>query len=84
MFNCRERSSEMLKKFMRNSKLAGVYYAYNNLHKYLEEPFTSLMPEALFNISRFVMSEIVQERPKGVSLLYPYYLTCHLSALKNP
>lgn len=61
----------MLSKFQQNERLAGIYYAYNVLHRYLEEPFTSFMPEALFNIARFVLSELNYIRPKGVSLLYP-------------
>jgi len=31
------------------------------------EPFTSYMPEALFNISRFLMNEMKDVHPKGVS-----------------
>jgi len=31
------------------------------------EPFTSYMPEALFNISRFLMNETKDVHPKGVS-----------------
>lgn len=32
-----------------------------------DEPFTSYMPEALFNISRFLMNEMKDVHPKGVS-----------------
>jgi intraflagellar transport protein 122 len=32
-----------------------------------DEPFTSYMPEALFNISRFLMNETKDVHPKGVS-----------------
>ncbi|XP_023027775.2 intraflagellar transport protein Oseg1 isoform X1 [Leptinotarsa decemlineata] len=55
-----------LKQFHFNEKLAEIYYAYNTIHKYLEEPFTSYMPEALFNISRFLMSE-TNKHVKGIS-----------------
>lgn len=61
----------MLEKFHLNERLAGIYYAYHALHRYLEEPFTSFMPEALFNIARFVMSQINVVDAKGVSNLYP-------------
>lgn len=61
----------MLEKFYLNERSAGIYNAYHVLHRYLEEPFTSFMPEALFNIARFVMSQMNNISPKGVSNLYP-------------
>lgn len=61
----------MLGKMEEKEYLAEIYYAYNTLYKYLEEPFTSYMPEALFSIARFVMVETAEQRPKGISLLYP-------------
>lgn len=61
----------MLKSFYENERLAVIYYAYHSLHRYLEEPFTSLLPEALFNIARFLMAETSQNKPSGISLLYP-------------
>lgn len=62
---------ELIENFETNDRLAGIYYAFHAIHRYLEEPFTSYMPEALFNISRFLMTETAQNRPKGISLLYP-------------
>lgn len=67
----------MLEKFSLNEKLAGIYYAYHVLHRYLEEPFTSFMPEALFNIARFVMSQTNGTNSKGVSNLYPFDVNFH-------
>ncbi|KAJ8959436.1 hypothetical protein NQ318_022128 [Aromia moschata] len=67
---CKENNDnreQYLEQFKVNEKLAEIYYAYNTVHKYLEEPFTSYMPEALFNIARFLMIEAAQRRPKGVS-----------------
>ncbi|KDR19634.1 hypothetical protein L798_06155, partial [Zootermopsis nevadensis] len=58
---------EMINKFFEHEKYACIYYAYNTIQKYLDEPFTSYMPEALFNISRFLMNETKDVRPKGVS-----------------
>lgn len=58
---------EMISKFYEHEKYACIYYAYNTIHKYLNEPFTSYMPEALFNISRFLMNETKDVLPKGVS-----------------
>lgn len=75
-----DNGNEFLADFEQNERLAAIYYAYHAVYRYLEEPFTSYMPEALFNISRFLMTETVQHnRPKGVSLLYPltYYFFFH-------
>ncbi|CAH1993982.1 unnamed protein product [Acanthoscelides obtectus] len=65
--------AEDLEKFKINEKLADIYYAYDIVHKYLEEPFTSYMPEALFNIARFVMVRTDKKRPKGVSTFSVWY-----------
>lgn len=59
--------------FVYHDKCASIYYAYHAIHKYLEEPFTSYQPEALFNISRFLLNETRHSRPKAVtqfSILY--------------
>ena len=62
-----EKQEQYLDQFKINDKLAEIYYAFNTIHKYLEEPFTSYMPEALFNISKFLMIETTQKVLKGVS-----------------
>lgn len=58
---------EMLRKFEEHNSYASVYYAYHTIQRYLDEPFTSYMPEALFNIALFLMLEMKQVQPKGVS-----------------
>ncbi|KAF2899366.1 hypothetical protein ILUMI_06809 [Ignelater luminosus] len=65
--------NNMLNRFYENEHLANVYYAYNALHRYLEDPFTSYMPEALFNIARFVMAHTAQKLPSGISLFSILY-----------
>ncbi|KAK9891411.1 hypothetical protein WA026_014648 [Henosepilachna vigintioctopunctata] len=60
-------SQSYMRKFEKNERLSAIYYAYHSLHRYLEEPFTSFLPEALFNIARFLMNEIADNKPKGVS-----------------
>lgn len=37
-----------------------------------DEPFTSYMPEAIFNIARFLYHETSSECPPGVSRVYPF------------
>ncbi|KAK0080536.1 hypothetical protein PV325_013799 [Microctonus aethiopoides] len=51
------------------SDKADIYYAYHDVYKYMEEPFTSLMPEALFNISRYLLMKIQGIQLDGVSKL---------------
>lgn len=70
-------SDEQMKKFEHLHRLASIYYAYNTIHSYLTEPFTSNSPLALFNTSRFVANEINNENglpPKGISMLYVDYI----------
>ncbi|KAB0796579.1 hypothetical protein PPYR_10640 [Photinus pyralis] len=68
-----KKKEKMLNGYYKNEHLAEVYYCYNVIHRYLEDPFTSYMPEALFNISRFLMAQIANEKPKGVSLFSILY-----------
>lgn len=59
-----------LLEFGRLQKLANVYYGYDAVHKYLQEPFTNNPPLTLFHISRYVVNHIEKDAmaPKGVSL----------------
>ncbi|XP_049859178.1 intraflagellar transport protein 122 homolog [Schistocerca gregaria] len=59
--------TKMIERFHEHEKHASIYYAYDAIQKYLDEPFTSYMPEALFSISRYLMLETKDLRPKGVS-----------------
>lgn len=56
-----------------HEQLSEIYYAYDTIHRYLEEPFTAYMPEALFNISRYLMVEISRTKPPGVSAFAVYF-----------
>lgn len=64
-----------LRDFERLLKLANVYYAYDALHKYLQEPFTNNPPLTLFNISRYVANHIEKDAvaPKGVNMFTVLY-----------
>lgn len=66
-------STESQKKYESLHRLASIYYAYNTIHSYLSEPFTSSSPLTLFNTSRFVANQISDMNqglpPKGVSML---------------
>lgn len=64
-----------LREFERLLKLANIYYAYDALHKYLQEPFTNNPPLTLFNISRYVANHLEKDAvaPKGVNLFTVLY-----------
>eukprot|EP01135_Chromosphaera_perkinsii_P010267 Nk52_evm9s2085 gene=Nk52_evmTU9s2085 len=58
----------LLEKYQDHQQLADLYYAYNFIHHYTEEPFTSHLPESLFNIARFVLHELATGiTPLGIS-----------------
>ncbi|XP_014477546.1 PREDICTED: intraflagellar transport protein 122 homolog [Dinoponera quadriceps] len=71
--NLTKSADEIKTMFLNYSDKADVYYAYHEVHKYLEEPFTSLMPEALFNISRYLLMKTQNVRLDGVSKLTIMY-----------
>lgn len=65
-------SIESIREFERLHRLATIYYAYNTIHSYLTEPFTSNSPLTLFNTSRYVTNQISVDNglpPKGISML---------------
>jgi len=66
-----ETEQDMLEKFTKYQRLAEIYYVYHSIHMYAEEPFTSHLPEALFNLSRFLIHATTAWQydvpPKGVS-----------------
>ncbi|XP_040577415.1 intraflagellar transport protein 122 homolog [Lepeophtheirus salmonis] len=67
------RVDEYLKNFREYQRKASIYYAYHTIQRYTDEPFTSYMPEALFNISRYLMHEFIGDTPEGVSKFAVYY-----------
>lgn len=68
-----DQQKERLANFYTNERLAGIYYTYHVIHRYLEEPFTSYMAEGLFNIARFLMNETSEQKPTGISLFAIMY-----------
>ena len=58
----------MLQQKFRHCQLqAELYYAYGYIHQYVHEPFTPLQPEAVFNLSRFLVSGLGRNTPFGIS-----------------
>ena len=54
-----DQKEAMVRLFYEHQRKANIYYAYHTIHRYIEEPFTSYMPEALFNIARFLTHELI-------------------------
>ncbi|XP_072928707.1 intraflagellar transport protein 122 homolog isoform X3 [Hemitrygon akajei] len=63
----KEKQLEMIKKFHHFQHLAELYHAYHSIQRYTDEPFSSHLPEALFNIARFLLHNLTKETPLGIS-----------------
>ncbi|KHJ41704.1 tetratricopeptide repeat protein [Trichuris suis] len=59
--------------FHLNQQKASIYYAYDFVYKYVEEPFTLFSAEILFNVSRFVANSIQTTPCDKVSQVRVYY-----------
>ncbi|GCB65791.1 hypothetical protein scyTo_0007786 [Scyliorhinus torazame] len=68
-----EKQLEMLKMFHHFQHLAELYHAYHSIQRYTDEPFSSHLPEALFNISRFLLHNLTKETPLGISKVNTLY-----------
>ncbi|CAH3150863.1 unnamed protein product [Porites lobata] len=62
-----EADYEMLDKFHEYQEKAEIYHLYHSIQRYTDEPFTSHMPETLFNIARYLLHMLVKDIPSGVS-----------------
>uniref|UniRef100_A0A3B5B9M3 Intraflagellar transport protein 122 homolog n=1 Tax=Stegastes partitus TaxID=144197 RepID=A0A3B5B9M3_9TELE len=69
----REQRDEMLKKFERFQHLAELYHVYRSIQRYTDEPFSSHMPETLFNICRFLLNNLTKNIPAGISKVNTLY-----------
>ncbi|XP_069499548.1 intraflagellar transport protein 122 homolog isoform X1 [Ambystoma mexicanum] len=68
-----EKKVEMLQKFHHFQHLAELYYVYHSIQRYTDEPFSSHLPETLFNISRFLLHSLTKETPLGISKVNALY-----------
>ncbi|TYZ58414.1 hypothetical protein PybrP1_004246 [[Pythium] brassicae (nom. inval.)] len=76
---------------LENETLSEVYYAYAMVYSYTDEPFTTLLPEALFHSARFLVNTLTKapakspasaaslpaSLPSGVSLGNIYFTLGH-------
>jgi len=77
-----DKSSKEDKKFLSSfeeyMKLSEIYQAYHLIHKFIEESYQAviqgpLFNEAIFNASRFLISNMGKRQPLGISKVYIYY-----------
>lgn len=72
-----------LKQVKEYKTLARVYYAYHHVSHYIEEPFSSHMPDSLFSMARFVYYTLIdnslEKKPAGVSLAVTLFALSKLS-----
>ena len=54
--------------------LSELYYVYHRIYCFVEQPFTSHIPEALLNMSRFLAHRTTKTTPRGISKVYPSYI----------
>eukprot|EP00051_Salpingoeca_urceolata_P027998 m.484376 g.484376 ORF g.484376 m.484376 type:complete len:1206 (+) comp23337_c0_seq1:143-3760(+) len=52
---------------------AELYHAYHGIQRYIDEPFTSHMPESLFNMARFLLQQFRDGSPNGISRVYTLF-----------
>ncbi|KAG4084721.1 WD40-repeat-containing domain protein [Neocallimastix lanati (nom. inval.)] len=70
-----------LKKFYEYQKLSEIYYVYYFIQRYIDEPFTPHLPEALFSMSRYILNYGNKHSlPHGVSKLYILYALAKISS----
>uniref|UniRef100_A0A674MN24 Intraflagellar transport protein 122 homolog n=1 Tax=Takifugu rubripes TaxID=31033 RepID=A0A674MN24_TAKRU len=70
----REQRNEMLEKFEHFQHLAELYHIYHSIQRFMDEPFSSHMPETLFNICRFLLNNLHKEIPPGISKVNTLYV----------
>ena len=58
-------------QFHSHMDLAELYYVYHRIYCFVEQPFTSHIPEALHNMSRFLVHRTMKTTPRGISKVYP-------------
>ncbi|XP_062523005.1 intraflagellar transport protein 122 homolog [Corticium candelabrum] len=62
-------AQSMIDKFSDYHQKADIYHSYDAIQKYIDEPFTSHLPEALFHMARYLFHLLNRENelPAGVS-----------------
>ena len=61
----------LTQQFYQRLDLADMYYVFLAILCFIEQPFTSFMPEALLNMARYLTLKTLKTVPKGISKVYP-------------
>merc|ERR1719335_306565 len=56
-----------LDNFWELRRRADVYYAYSYIHSYIQEPFTTLLPENVFNCALYLWNVLASSALSGQS-----------------
>merc|ERR1719335_401149 len=59
------RQSVALDNFWELRRRADVYYAYSYIHSYIQEPFTTLLPENVFNCALYLWNILASSALSG-------------------
>ena len=57
---------EHIEEFEALKKKSEIYYAYRNIAKFVDEPFTSLQGESLFHIARYLINALGKDHFYGI------------------
>jgi len=71
-----------LERFHEFNLLSDVYYAYNSIHEFIENPFHHTggnYQQRVFNACRFILSKLGSRSPLGISKIYLYYALAKIS-----
>lgn len=65
------------------SKLGEVYFAYDKIYVYIEDPFTFEVPVHLMSTCFFLISRLktYKETPRSISMIYIYYTLAKISKI---
>jgi len=61
---------QWLENYKHYKNLSELYYGFHYIQQYVDAPFTAMVPEALFNISRFLLNRLGNQQPFGISRVY--------------
>ena len=79
--------SKQDKKYIQNfeeyMKLAEIYQAYQQIHKFIEESYQAVIQgpvfnESIFNAARFLVNNLGKRQPLGILRVYIYYALSYL------
>ena len=62
-----------LERFYEFQQKAEIYYAYHSIYRYTDEPFTSLLPDALFQTAQYILNHTREPVPHGLSKVYTLF-----------